>query len=140
VNDLLFRTLDVASCGKHKLQEAKGATINHLFHPVCRGAGPGCSTGLLYAHSRRVERFFTEEMRTSGDFMRKETPKPEQRATAPPSATRRGYVEGSLSQFFLKVCSLDLVRNVVEIEDDCQRRATPAGLRQDRNKRKSNHA
>jgi hypothetical protein len=100
------------------------------------GAGQAPRKHRIYFHSRRVERFFSDEMRTSGDFMRNEKPKPVQSATALPSATRSGYVEGSLSQFFLKVCSFDFVRNVVEVEVDCQRRTTPEGLREDRNKRR----
>jgi hypothetical protein len=70
-----------------------------------------------------------DEMRTSGDLMRKEIPNPVHRHTAPPKAARRGYVDGSLSQFFLIVSSLALVRKVVETGDDCQRRAN-AGLRE----------
>jgi hypothetical protein len=129
--------VDAAFCGKQKLQQATRATINLKFqHRADPGAGQAPRKHRIYFHSRRVERFFSDEMRTSGDFMRNEKPKPVQSATALPSATRSGYVEGSLSQFFLKVCSFDFVRNVVEVEVDCQRRTTPEGLREDRNKRR----
>ena len=68
-----------------------------------------------YCHSRMVDRFLRELRRTSGDFIRKEIPKPVQRAMAPPNAAKSGYVDGSLSQAFLKVRSLPNVRKVVEM-------------------------